>query len=383
MARHSTKPETLLNTARVRVDLQALAGNYRQLRDRSAGTCAGVVKANGYGLGVEAVAKTLAATGCRVFCVATLAEALQLQNFFATAAPTLSSQDNSGQANSLPQVPRILLLGGVNSAAAAEAAAVAGIEPVLNSAQQAELWWPWREQPATLHIDTGMERLGMLPGELGSIDWSAYRLAMLMTHLACADTPGHALNELQLERFGTALEQLPDLPTSIANSAGCLLPERWHGDLSRPGIGLYGGHPQNRVVGNPLQAVVHMEGQIVQRRSVQPGTSIGYGASYVAQRATEIAVVGLGYADGLPRVLSNVGKVSIAGQRAPIVGRVSMDVVHVDVTDLDLPPVVGDWVEFMGADIGVDEVAQWAETIGLEVLCGLGQRPQWEYFSAT
>ena len=374
MAQHSTKPETPLNSARVRVDLRALAGNYRKLRDRTAGACAGVVKANGYGLGVEVVAETLAATGCSVFCVATLAEALQLQTFFATAA--------TRPANSISPMPRIVLLGGVNSAAAAEAAAAAGIEPVLNSVEQAEHWWPWRGRPATLHIDTGMERLGVLPDELGSIDWSAYRLAMLMTHLACADTPEHPLNELQLERFATALKQLPALPTSIANSAGCLLPRRWHGDLSRPGIGLYGGHPQNRVAGNPLQAVVHMEGQIVQRRAIPSGTSIGYGASYVAQRPTEIAVVGLGYADGLPRVLSNVGEVGIAGQRAPIVGRVSMDVVHVDVTDLNLPPLVGDWVEFMGADISVDEVAQWAETIGLEVLCGLGQRPQWEYVGA-
>jgi len=247
------------------------------------------------------------------------------------------------------------------------------------------LWWPWRDQAATLHIDTGMERLGFLPADLTAIDWSAYRLTMVMTHLACADTPENALNELQLERFIAARNQLPDpgLTTSIANSAGCLLPSRWHGDLSRPGIGLYGGHPQNRVADNPVHAVVHLTGQVVQRRSIEPGTSIGYGGSFVAQRRSEIAVVGLGYADGLPRMLSNTGAVSIAGQRAPIVGRVSMDVVHVDVSDLNEPPVPGDWVEFMGADIGVDEVAQWAGTIGLEVLCGLGQRPHWNYQRET
>ncbi len=357
-----------MNTARVGVDLTALAANYRQLRDRSAGACAGVVKANGYGLGIAAVAETLTLAGCSVLCVATLDEALELHELFASGTvPT--------------PTPRILLFGGISTAAAASAAAAAGIEPVLNNTQQAQLWWPWRDQAATLHIDTGMERLGFLPADLTAIDWSAYRLAMVMTHLACADTPEHTLNELQLERFFAANLQLPNpnLPTSIANSAGCFLSPRWHGDLSRPGIGLYGGHPQNRVVDNPMQAVVRVEGQIVQRRSVEAGTSIGYGASYVTQRPTEIAVVGLGYADGLPRLLSNVGAVSSAGQRAPIVGRVSMDVVHVDVSDLDSPPEPGDWVEFMGADIGVDEVAQWAGSIGLEVLCGLGQRPHWNY----
>lgn len=376
-----------MNTARVRVDLQALAANYRQLRDLSAGACAGVVKANAYGLGLSQVVGALSSAGCSVFCVATLAEALELRELLHT---------QSGE-RSLPGVglvrsngPRIVLLGGLTSDEAATAAAGAGIEPVLNSLQQAQAWWPWRDHPAILHIDTGMERLGFQPGDLGVVDWSAYRLSMLMTHLACADTPDHELNELQLERFAAARAQLPaavsGLPTSIANSAGCLLPARWHGDLSRPGIGLYGGHPQNRILDNPLRPVVHLQGQVVLRRSVDAGRSIGYGASRVATRNTEIAVVGLGYADGLPRVLSNTGEVSINGRRAPILGRVSMDVVQVDVTDLlREQPVcadVGAWVEFLGADIGVDEVAQWAGTIGLEVLCGLGRRPVWEYFNA-
>jgi len=191
------------------------------------------------------------------------------------------------------------------------------------------------------------------------------------------------MNALQLERFQQVAKQFPGVSTSIANSAGCLLPVSWHGDLTRPGIGLYGGHPQNRVPENPLEPVVHLEGQVVARRTVSKGTPVGYGGTFVASRTTDIAVVGLGYADGLPRSLSNKGEVSWRGTRLPIIGRVSMDLTHIDVTDLEQAsspaPAPGDWVQFLGGDIGVDEVAQWADTIGLEILCGLGRRPQWHY----
>ncbi len=361
------------------MNLQALAANYVQMRERSAGECAGVVKANGYGLGIAPVVRALAGVDCRVFCVATLSEALELRQLWAEG---LLAELGGHLAE-----PRVLLLGGLTSADAAAAAAAASIEPVLNNLEQTALWYPFREQPATLQIDTGMERLGFLPEDLAAVDWSGYQLAMVMTHLACADDPEHPMNAIQLQRFAAARQLLPralgQLPTSIANSAGCLLPERWHGDLSRPGIGLYGGHPQNRIPGNPMQAVVHLHGQVVQRRQIPANTAVGYGASFVTQRQTEVAVVGLGYADGLPRMLSNTGQVSIQGTRAPIIGRVSMDVVHVDVTDVPKPPGVGEWVEFLGADIGVDEVAQWAGTIGLEVLCGLGRRPTWEYQSTS
>ena len=345
------------------VDLAALASNYRYLSARSKQRCAGVVKANAYGLGLEPVIRTLVAEGCRDFFVATLPEALQVRDLFVDL--------------------RIVALSGLVDAAAASAAFAANIEPVINSPEQAQLWLPHAERPMTLHVDTGMQRLGLPLDELDSIDWSAFTMATLMTHLACADVPDHPMNALQLERFEQVASQFPGVATSIANSAGCLLPEAWHGDLTRPGIGLYGGHPQNRVPENPLKAVVHMEGQVVARRQVSAGTPVGYGGTFVAQRPTQIAVVGLGYADGLPRSLSSVGEVSWLGKRLPIIGRISMDLVHVDVTELEISdrpsPKPGDWVQFLGDDIGVDEVAQWANTIGLEILCGLGCRPQWQY----
>ena len=318
-----------------------------------------MVKANAYGLGLAPVIRTLQAEGCDTFFVAVLSEALELRRLCPTA--------------------RVLLLSGPTDSASAAAIANARVEPVLNQRAHRELWRPYQHLPAVLHLDTGMQRLGFAPEELQPQDWQAFKLSLFMTHLACADAPEHPANQQQLHLFRQTHERFSQLPTSIANSAGCLLPEDWHGDLTRPGIGLYGGHPQNRITDNPMRPVVSMHGQVVQRRQVATGTPVGYGGSFVAPVATELALVGLGYADGLPRVLSNNGEVSINGLRAPIVGRISMDLVHVDVTDLPTPPEVGDWVEFLGADIGVDEVAQWAGTIGLEVLCGLGARPTWTY----
>ena len=355
------------NTSRVVVDLAALASNYRYLSARSDRRCAGVVKADGYGLGIEPVVTALLAEGCRDIFVATLAEALHLRTLFADL--------------------RIIALGGIQDASAAAAAAGANIEPVINCAAQAQLWVPYAQRPVTLHVDTGMQRLGCSAEDLAAVDWQDFTIATLMTHLACADVPEHPMNQRQLDRFEGVRRLFPGVPTSIANSAGCLLPAAWHGDLTRPGIGLYGGHPQNRVGDNPLKPVAHMLGQIVSRRTIESGTPVGYGGAFVAKRTTHLAVVGLGYADGLPRCVSpgvsGSSHVSWMGHRAPIVGRVSMDLTHVDVTDvLELAtssPEEGDWVEFLGSDIGVDEVAQWAGTIGLEILCGLGRRAHWEY----
>ncbi len=288
-----------------------------------------------------------------------------------------------------PQL-RILLLCGVADAPGAQATAAAAIEPVLNNISQAQLWQPYCDQPVTVHIDTGMQRLGFTLEELEAVDWSAYNVATVMTHLACADTPAHPLNVRQLEAFAHGVRHFPGVPTSIANSAGCLLPQDWHGDLTRPGIGLYGGHPQNRIADNPLMPVVHMAGRVLALRTVTAGTPVGYGGSFVAERLTRIAVVGLGYADGLPRSLSHKGQVSWRGSRAPMLGRISMDLTHIDITDWvgsglgsgsGAGPQIGDWVEFLNADIGIDEMAQWAGTIGLEILCGLGRRPNWEYRS--
>ena len=349
----------VLNNARVRVDCAALASNYRFFADRSEKACAAVVKANAYGMGVEYAVPVFERAGCRVFAVATVEEGIAVRALTAGA--------------------RILLLGGVDQRSAS-VAEQHRLEPVLNHPGQAAAWHPYRHLPAVVHIDTGMERLGFTPAQLADVAWQDYRLSLVMTHLASADQPEDPLNALQLERFDRARATLPALPVSIANSAGCLLPAAWHGDLTRPGIGLYGGHPQNRIEQNPLQPVVSFEARVVQIREISRGTGVGYGGTWQAPHDARIAVLGAGYADGLPRLLGNRGQASFAGRRVPIVGRLSMDMLHLDVTALGPEaPRLGDWVQLLGADIGVDEVAQWSQTIGLEILCDLGRRPVWRY----
>ena len=353
---------TTANTGRVTVHLDNLVSNYRLLSNRSTDACAAVVKANAYGLGLAPVANALLRAGCQVFCVATLAEGLSLR--------------------ALAPEQRVIVLGGVD-AAGAKIAAQARLEPVINSLEQAAHWYPYREHPATLHVDTGMQRLGMPAEDLIRVAWTDYKLAMLMTHLACADDPTEIANTEQLRRFTQVAADFPGVPTSIANSAGCLLDASFHGNLTRPGIGLYGGHPRNVLTDNPMSWVVCLEAQIVQIRRLPAHTPLGYGGTYQANDDRVIAVVGMGYADGIPRTLSNRGQAAVGEQWLPIVGRISMDLVQLDITDanqqLSQPLAVGDWVEFFGPNMALDQVAIWADTIALEVLCGLGRRARWEY----
>ncbi|MFW6094453.1 MAG: alanine racemase, partial [Pseudomonadota bacterium] len=309
----------------------------------------------GYGVGGAAVAEALWRAGCRDFFVATAEEGVALRGTLADA--------------------RIYVFEGAFDDTAAELAAHR-LVPVLNHRGQLHSWR--RAAPdmaAAVHVDTGMHRLGfdcdLAPGDLGDVP-----VALLLTHLACADEPEHPMTRLQLERLGAVRALLPGVPTSIGNSAGILQGAALCGDLGRPGIGLYGGNPF--VAGpSPVQPVVTLEGRIVQLRWVAAGEAVGYGATFTADAPMEVAVVGAGYGDGLPRLLSNRGAVALGGVRCPIVGRVSMDLTTVDVTGLGAR--VGDWVELFGASVSVDEVAGWAETIPYEVLSALGRRPVREF----
>ena len=323
--------------ARLTVDLDALAANYHKFRNAAARGSAAVVKANAYGLGVEPVARRLAAEGCRQFFVATDAEGRELRRI----PPDTRTFD-------------IFVFSGV----------VEGEDliPVVNQADQ------MRAGPVALHVDTGMHRLGF--DDIGPEMIAANtEVRLLMTHLACADEPNHALNSEQLARFKALAARFPGVPTSIANSAAILTGVD---GIGRPGIGLYGGNPY-AARENPMRCVATLEGEVLQVRKVAAGVPVGYGASHVTGRDTTVAVVGLGYADGLPRALSNRGQVALHTIRAPIIGRVSMDLTLVDVTEL--PSVTpGDWIEFFGHGVGIDEVAAWADTISYEVLTGVGNR---------
>jgi alanine racemase len=344
----------------LRVDLDALARNYRLLQSRAApAECAAVVKANGYGLGVEPVARRLLREGCKRFFVATLAEGRELRAIVHNAHIYIFEGAVEGGIDELAKLQ---------------------LRPVLNTLAQVERWRG--HGPAALHIDTGMNRLGLSASDIAAVAARRELLAgvdLVITHLACADEPDHPLNREQLERFALARAQLPALPTSIGNSAGTLIDAAHRGDVARPGIALYGGNPFSDRA-NPMQCVAMLTAPILQLRDIERPEPVGYGATYVASPPARIAVLGIGYADGYPRHLSNCGVAAVRGQRVPVVGRVSMDLTLVDVSSLPRNDVrVGEPVELFGPTVGIDEVATAAGTISYEVLTGLGRRPVREY----
>jgi alanine racemase len=350
----STAPEASLE-----VDLGAIVANWRDLCGRHGAAVAGVVKADGYGLGAGPVARALAEAGCRHFFVAQFAEGLALRQ-------------------ALGHGPMVAVLGGFPPGAEAGA----GLTPVLNGPTDIAAWQAAGAPAAgtILHLDTGMERLGLSPAERlalppGALDGLGLRY--VMTHLACADDPGHALNALQPPRFAEAAAAFPGIPRSFANSAGIFHGARMASDLARPGCALYGINPTPGRT-NPMRQVLRLLAPVLQVRQVAAGTPVGYGATWVAKRDSRIATIAAGYADGYLRALSSRGIGIIAGRPVPLVGRVSMDLITLDVTDApDLRP--GDRVEMIGPGQTPDEVAALAGTIGYEVLTSLGARYRRQY----
>jgi alanine racemase len=350
------------------INLSALRGNWRRLAGRLGPSvaCAAVVKADAYGLGAEEVVAALAAEGCRDFFVAQLSEALPLRRL-------------------MPAGARLFILNGLMPGAEG-ACRAAGAIPVLNSVQQALRWRALAEDtgrplPAALQIDSGMSRLGLSPAELDILlaDGAFFRhvpLALVMSHLACADEPSHPANVAQRSAFEAMAARLPQAPRSLANSGGVFLPEGFHGDLARPGVALYGAAPIGGEA-NPMEPVVSLTARVVQVRDVAAGQGVGYGLTYARKTAGRIATVGVGYADGWPRALSNRGAAWFNGVRLPIAGRVSMDSFGLDVTslaDLGLTLKLGDQVELIGPDQTLEEVARAADTIPYEILTRLGRR---------
>jgi len=345
---------------RLRVDLSALAANYQYLTEAAApARCGAVVKANAYGLGVGPVVTKLINCGCTHFFVANIPEGRQIRQLNADA--------------------KVYVFSGVDKASAADCAQL-GLVPVLNHAIQIQAWAPY-QQPAAVHVDTGMERLGFPVEQMCIAELKRTNIELLLTHLACADTPDHPLNCEQVQRFVAVAKRYRNVPTSIGNSAGTLMGPQYRGDLCRPGIAIYGGNPFVNEP-NPMQPVVFLEGTVLQLRSVEARKSVGYGATDTADSQRLLAVVGVGYADGVPRLLSNRGFAGFNGCRLPIVGRISMDLTHIDVTAVADQIKVGDMVEFIGMTISVDDMAAWAQTISYEVLTGLGQRLERQYITS-
>jgi alanine racemase len=360
-------------TAILTIDLSALIDNYRRLAALSApAECAAVVKADAYGLGMAACAPALARAGCETFFVATLAEAIELRALLPGAV--------------------IYLFDGLLPGTAAVFHAYE-LRPVLNSTDEIGEWAAFCagagvSLPAAVHIDTGMNRLGLSRAEVEALaaagDSGAFELTLVMSHLACADEPEHPKSEAQRVAFDGLRRLLPGTRASLANSGGILLGAAYHYDLVRPGIALYGGKPQAKGP-NLFARVVHLAGRILQLREVPAGETIGYGASRTLKRASCIAVVAVGYADGLFRALS-VGdgeegmSVYLGRHPAPILGRVSMDLITVDVTGIpeDLAHR-GAFLELIGDNVAPHEFAAHAGTIDYEVLTSLGTRATRRY----
>ena len=340
-----------MSFARIQIDLDALVSNYRLFQSKVKGEVGAVVKANGYGLGAVPIVNRLKVEGCRSFFVATLDEGLEI-----------SSHTNGDIYVFEPPLEKNGLRETIT----------AGCIPVINDEKQLAISKSDFSERVAVHIDTGMERLGV-PFRTVDVDMlKDLNLHLLMTHLACADDPVNPFNEEQIERFQTVTVELPSTRTSIGNSAGTLMGERFQGDVVRPGIGLYGANPF-ATRKNPTSIVATCEARVLSIRDIEPGTGVGYGLTYTSDSTTRIAVVGIGYADGVPRVLSNGGNFAFGDKLLPIRGHISMDMTQLDATACpDLK--VGDWVEFFGKHIDCDDVAKSANSLGYEFLTGLGKR---------
>lgn len=351
-------------SARMTVDLDALRANYTRFQAIAGPRCAvaGIVKADAYGLGVEPVARVLLQAGCRTFFVATLDEALALRALLA------------------PEYPEIAVLGGLYSGAENYYFSN-GLTPVLNALDDASRWGraaPGR--PAILHVDTGMNRLGLDgPDTARLLENPALLcgapLSAIMSHFACADEPDHPMTAAQAARFARIAAHFPGVPRSLANSAGLFLKSDYHYEMVRPGIALYGGAPLDGRP-NPMRPVVGLEAQVLQVRVVRKGETVGYAASHRFEKDGFCATVALGYADGFLRSLSGRGRMFWKNSALPIVGRVSMDLVTLDCSGLsegDLPNP-GDFVEVIGPHQSLEDLAADAGTISYEILTGLGAR---------
>lgn len=354
-------------TATLSVDLDAIAANYHWFAQRAApAACAACVKADAYGLGLAPVARTLWRSGCREFFVATAGEGAALRRLLPQALIYVLNGYLPGEQSLLRD---------------------AGLTPVLNAPAQIaafETDFP-AGPPAALQLDTGMTRLGLDAQDIDALSprWRRPNaITLLLSHLACADEPAHPMNGQQLARFRAAWQALGRPRASLANSSGVLLGPAWHFDLVRPGAGLYGLNPQPATA-NPLRPVVRLQAPVLQVRAVHSDASIGYGATYRTPAPGRIATVACGYADGYPRAAGNHAEAMLGGRRVPLIGRLSMDLLTLDVSALPADrPHPGEQVELLGPDYDVDALADAAGTIGYELLTHLGRLCRRRYHAA-
>jgi alanine racemase len=355
------------------IDLDALVANWRMLSARAgAAECSAVVKADAYGVGLEPAARALAKAGCRTFFVAQPSEASRLR---AALADVAGAQD-----------ARIFCLNGLLCEDAALAALLAANAiPVLGSPREFAFWTSRTDRPATIHVDTGMNRLGMSLDEARALaaDPQAPRIDLVMSHFASSEVPDAPSNAAQIAAFEQARALFPMARASMANSSGIFLASAPHYDLVRPGYALYGGNPTPDAP-NPMLPVARLQARVIQTREVEAGARVGYNSTWIAPGPRRLATIGVGYADGLLRSASGPagkdGALVYAGAPGaqtpcPVVGRISMDLTVIDATDAPAPSVApGAFVEILGRSAGVDDLAARAGTIGYEILTSLGRR---------
>ena len=351
------------------IDLKVLQDNWRKVAAASApAECAATVKGDAYGIGLEPAARALWQAGCKSFFVALPLEGSELRQILPEANIYVLDGVLPGQAE----------IYGENS-----------LIPVLASVEQVSEWRDYCRACNTrlktaIHVDTGINRLGLTEKQAADLAQSpssleAFNLVMVLSHLACADDPSNPMNARQLERFNHIRRMFPGVAASFANSPGSFLGSQYVFDMVRPGVAIYGGNPfASRA--NPMSAVVHLYAPVLQVRELARGEYVGYGATWQAKRPSRIAVLAIGYRDGYPRALSwpateGPASVFVAGHYAPVVGRVSMDLVTIDMTDVPETFVkTGQSVELMGDNVTIDDIARWAGTIPYEIITRLGNR---------
>ncbi|WP_119418147.1 alanine racemase [Desertibaculum subflavum] len=363
----------IAGAARLEVDLGAIARNWRQLADRAApARCGAPVKADAYGLGAAKVVPALARAGCRDF-------------FFAHPGEALAVRDLA---------PGVRLYALHGPTAAVDEMAARGVVPTLNTLDQVAVWRDaaaraGRRLPATLQVDTGMNRLGLEPADFERLAREPARLdgldlLLVFSHLACADIPGHPLNAAQLAAFRRLRALFPAVPAALANSSGIFLGPEYSFDLVRPGAALYGINPLTGAP-NPMEPVVRLVAEVIQVRRVDAPASVGYGAEHAVTGPSRVATIAVGYADGYPRSLGNGrGQALVDGERVPVIGRVSMDLITLDVSSLAEHRVQpGTEAILLGPEIDPDLVGTAAGTIGYEILTRLGPRYRRVYVEDT
>lgn len=359
---YSTRPT-------LRVDLDAIKANYTALKNKVGAAKIGAsVKADAYGLGAVPVGRALYGAGCRIFFVATAGEGKLLRE---GVGPNAAIYVLNGPA---PRDKGVLL--------------GAKLKPVINSIEQARFWASVsnevNEPPYTaIHIDTGMNRLGLNAEELTELSrdkklWKSLNPEWVMSHLACAPDASNPMNKAQLAAFRKAAAQLPLTPLSLANTAGIYLGKPYHFQMVRPGIGLFGGAATTKPDQEVSRPVVSLLAPVLQVKYIKAGETVGYNATFTAPRDMRIAIVGAGYADGVPVAQSNKGTAIMHDMEVPIVGRVSMDLTILDVTEARLTVETGGVALFRGAHLETE--SQIGDTLNYELLVRLGQRCRRDYW---